>query len=156
MTLRPLPLLALVAAVPGAAQGPAPPAGAPTQWAQLSIHERIVIRIPRMRPEVDASASSLPGEPPPRWIEKKAARCVPAEDIVGATVPRSGSVDLILADGQRTRALLEADCPALDYYLGFYIRPTADGQVCAGRDPIRSRSGATCPIRTFKRLKPAG
>ncbi|WP_375381891.1 hypothetical protein [uncultured Sphingomonas sp.] len=154
MTFRLIPLLALVAAVPGAAQGPAPPNDAPVQWAQLSIHERIVIRIPRMRRDPDLAASSLPGEPAPRWTEKKGARCVPAEDIIGATVPRSGSVDLIMADGQRTRALLESDCPALDYYLGFYIKPTSDGQVCAGRDSIRSRSGAACPIHSFRRLVP--
>jgi hypothetical protein len=165
MTHRLLPLLALAAAVPGAAQGPAPPPPAqpfspPGQpdaghWSQLSIHERIVIRVPRIRRDRDMAAPAFPGDAPPRWSEKKGDRCIQAEDVVGASIPRAGSVDFVLDDGQRARALLASDCPALDYYLGFYIRPAVDGRVCAGRDSIRSRSGAVCPIRAFRRLVPA-
>lgn len=159
MTLRLLPLLAIATAMPGAAQDAAPHGGghtdeaipSGTQWAQLSIHERIVIRIPRIRREPPPP----PAEPPPvRWIEKRGARCLPADGIVGALVSSPGRVDIVMDDGQRARALLETDCPALDYYLGFYIKPTTDGQVCAGRDAIRSRSGAMCPIRAFRRLVP--
>lgn len=160
MTHRLLPLLALVAAVPGAAQDSvplpaAPPSPSPSppgeQLAQLSIHERIVIRVPRMR----AEPPPPPAEPPPvRWIEKRGDRCIPAAAIAGALISGPGSVDMVLDDGGRARALLEADCPALDYYLGFYIKPTTDGKVCAGRDAIRSRSGAMCPIRAFRRLVP--
>ncbi|WP_174297057.1 hypothetical protein [Sphingomonas bacterium] len=159
MTYRLFPLLALAVAVPGVAKDAAPdrsggareaPA-ADAPWAQLSIHERIVIRIPRMRREPPPP----PAEPPPvPWREKRGARCIPADGIVGALVSSPGSVDIVMDDGQRTRALLEADCPALDYYLGFYIKPTTDGNVCAGRDAIRSRSGAICPIRAFRQLVP--
>ena len=132
--------------------GSPPPRASGEQW-QMSIHERIVIRIPRMRRALPPP-DPAPKGPPPGWREKRGDRCVPAGDIAGALVPGGGSVDLMMADGRRTRALLEADCPALDYYLGFYIRPTRDGKVCAGRDAIRSRSGAACPIRAFRRLEP--
>lgn len=155
MTHR-LLFLALLVAVPGSAQdrgrpGPPPPAAGPP-WAQLSIHERIVIRIPRMRREPPPP----PDEPPPSgWREKHGGRCIPTEGIAGALISGSSSVDLVMDDGQRARALLEHDCPTLDYYLGFYIKPTDDGRICSGRDAIRSRSGAVCPIRAFRRLVPS-
>ncbi|MGI4731750.1 MAG: hypothetical protein ACRYFW_08395 [Janthinobacterium lividum] len=157
MHIRLLPFMAPLAltlvAVPGSAQDSSPPGPVPSpgRWSVLSVRERIVIRIPRMR---DDPAFASPGETAPRWTEKRGDRCVQADGIAGAAVSREGSVDLVMEDGRRARALLEADCPALDYYLGFYIRPTVDGRVCAGRDALRSRSGAICPIRAFRRLVP--
>lgn len=151
--------VALLAAAPGVSRDaptpetaqdgdPLPPG---TQWAQLSIRERIVIRIPEMRVPPPPPAAA-----PPAWIEGggKGEKCMPADDIEGALIRGPDRVDLVMADGRRARALLDRDCPALDYYLGFYIRPTRDGLVCAGRDAIRSRSGASCPIRAFRRLEP--
>jgi hypothetical protein len=68
---------------------------------------------------------------------------------------KRGNVDLILIDGERLRAKIGGgDCRSLDYYSGFYIRPGRDGQVCADRDALRVRSGATCQIESFKTLTP--
>ena len=69
-------------------------------------------------------------------------------------VTGAGTVDLFFTDGRRIRALLGNKCTAIDFYSGFYIRPPVDGRVCARRDPGRSRSGAVCEIRAFKRLVP--
>ena len=63
-------------------------------------------------------------------------------------------VDLVLTGGKRIRAKLGKDCRPLGFYQGFYLRPTQDGMICADRDAIKVRSGASCPIDDFKLLVP--
>ena len=117
------------------------------ELAQLTIRERIVIRVPRM--PVPQRVTT-----PVNWKEKKGPKCLPIGSMAGALISGPSQVDLVLQGGSRVRAKLDGDCKPLDFYSGFYIRPTADGQVCADRDAIRVRSGASCPIDTFKRLVP--
>jgi hypothetical protein len=62
-------------------------------------------------------------------------------------------VDFLLYDRTRLRARLSEDCPALDFYNGFYLTPD-DGQVCIKRDTIHSRMGGSCRIERFRRLVP--
>ena len=116
--------------------------------AQLTVHERIIIRVPRMQPSVSRS----PTPPAERWKEKKGPKCVAASALAGAMISQPGSVDLILAGGQRLRAKIDEDCGPLDYYSGFYLRPATDGEICANRDVIRVRSGGSCEIEGFKKL----
>ncbi|MBA3880839.1 MAG: hypothetical protein C0500_14105 [Sphingobium sp.] len=113
------------------------------QLSQLTIRQRLVIRVPRLAPVK-----------PIEWREKRADRCTLLDGIAGAAFTNNGSVDLYFSDGRRLRALLGDKCPAIDFYSGFYIKPAADGRVCARRDAVRSRSGAACEIRAFKRLVP--
>jgi hypothetical protein len=113
---------------------------------EVRIRERSVVRVP-VRPP--AAAPAL------RWREHKGPRCVPLDDIAGAAVTQSGSVDMILRGGRRIRAELEDACPALDYYTGFYLRSSAqDRMICADRDAIHSRSGGECEIERFRTLEP--
>ena len=141
MLLRPafLALLAAAPAVAGDTRGI-------TRW---SFHERVVIRIERLHPARRAVADAAPIL---RWKEKGGPRCVGAGDIGGAAIGASDSVDFEMTDGKRLRARLDRDCPSLDFYKGFYVVRNADGKVCATRDAIRSRSGAACPIRDFRKL----
>ena len=120
-----------------------------TQWAQLTIHEHIIIRVPRLRAPPPVPATPI------RWVEKHGDKCVPMAGLAGALVPGPGAVDFVLTGGQRVRARLGEDCHALDFYAGFYVKPDPDGMMCAGRDAVRARSGAVCPIRAFRRLVPA-
>lgn len=108
---------------------------------QLTIRQRVVIRVPRLAPVK-----------PIVWREKRANRCTALDGIAGAAFTNNGTVDLYFSDGRRLRALLGDKCPAIDFYSGFYITRAADGQVCAKRDAVRSRSGAACEIRAFRRL----
>ena len=116
-------------------------------FAQMTIRERVVIRVPRM-----SAASRLPVPVPVRYKEKKGPKCVAAADLAGALIQEPGAVDLVITGGKRLRARLDKDCGPLDYYGGFYLRPAADGKVCAGRDVLRMRSGASCGIATFRTL----
>lgn len=109
--------------------------------AQFVVQQQVVIRM-RATPVVKPTA----------WVEKKGPKCVALGDLAGALVARPDAVDLVLANSARVRARLDEDCPSLNFYRGFYIKPTKDGKVCAGRDAIRSRAGRTCEIETFRKL----
>lgn len=128
------------------------PAGASiaqgVEYAQLTVHERIVIRVPRM------SVAPIRAPKPVEWKEKKGPKCLAVTDFAGALIAKPGTVDLVMQGGRRYRAKLEGDCRQLDFYSGFYIKPSADGRICADRDAIRVRSGAACEIETFRSLEP--
>ena len=118
-------------------------AGEPVLFAQLTNRQQVIVRVPtRQRPAA-----------PIEWKEKSGPKCIPVDALAGAQISRDG-VDLLLRGGQRMRARLN-NCPPLDYYSGFYIRPGRDGRVCQDRDSIRVRSGGSCEIDTFRRLVPA-
>lgn len=122
-----------------------PPVALATRFAQLTVRESVIIRVPTrpMAPVVT------------EWKESKGPKCLSMATIAGAIVMDDDSVDLIFRGGGRIRAQLQDECPALDYYSGFYLRPTEDQRICAGRDSIHSRSGGECEIRRFRTLTPA-
>jgi hypothetical protein len=143
-----LPALLLALAAPAAAD---PGAGGPksVRVTQLTIRERVIVRVPRM--PVGPVRAALP---PVTWKEKGGPKCVAVADLAGALVTQPDAVDLVLVGGKRLRAKLDGECRPLDFYSGFYLKPSSDGKVCADRDAIRARSGATCPISRFRTLKP--
>ena len=149
MIAKALPLLvALAAPLALAAEAPAQ---RPSRVVvtQLTIHERITIRVPRM---------NVPGRvaltAPTVWKESKGPKCIAAASLAGAMVSAPATIDLVVQGVQRVRAKLGRQCRSVDFYSNFYIRPGSDGQVCADRDTIRVRSGASCEIDSFKLLKP--
>lgn len=137
----------------GARKAASPSAGA-TRLAQVRIQQHIVIRVPRPDAVRRVSAPAAP-LPPIAWVEKDADKCVKLQSLAGATITRPDSVDLFLSGGKRVRAKLGNECPALDFYTGFYVKPTKDGMLCAKRDIFRSRSGGECRIKAFRTLIPA-
>lgn len=126
--------------------------------AQMTIHERVIIRLPRMSPARSPARSGagamvrMPAAAAVKYKEKKGPKCVAVTDMGGAQIVAPGAVDLVMTGGKRLRAKLDQDCGPMDFYNGFYLRPAADGKVCADRDVIRMRSGASCGITTFKTL----
>lgn len=155
LLLVPLNLLPLLLFAPQAHQSrPAasqPPVGTRTQ---VRIQQHIIVRVPRMSGPRTAMMSAPPVAPI-AWVERDADQCLPVQTLAGAAITRRDSVDLVMAGGKRMRAKLGDECPALGFYDGFYVRPTADGRLCAGRDIIRSRSGGACRIEGFRALVPA-
>ncbi|MDP8993829.1 MAG: hypothetical protein M3N07_02430 [Pseudomonadota bacterium] len=118
------------------------------QFAQVTVRQQIILRVPRGR-QVPAAGASLI-----EWREGRGPRCVPVRSVLGATLLGRNSVDLILRDNSRVRARLDRSCPGLDFYQGFYISGTEDGLICADRDAIRSRMGGQCEIDQFRSLTP--
>ena len=137
------PILPLLLAAPLAISASEPE----VRYAQLSVRERIVIRIPRL-PVAQRRQQAAPIV----WEEKKAPKCVPANVLASAVISPKGDVDLIATDGRRLRAKLDDDCPSLNFYSGFYVKRSKDGMVCARRDALRTRSGGRCEIARFRTL----
>ncbi|MCY7339448.1 MAG: hypothetical protein LH465_05785 [Sphingomonas bacterium] len=110
---------------------------------RMIIRDEILIHVP------------IGNRPPPlfEWEEHKGPKCLPAAAIVGASIAGPSSIDFVLRDRRRIRAKLDKDCAGLDFYGGFYVEP-ADGGICAKREEIRSRVGASCRITHFRRLVP--
>ncbi|MDQ1157611.1 hypothetical protein QE385_001938 [Sphingomonas sp. SORGH_AS 950] len=148
MLRRPWTLAAatLATLVTPALLGAADPSLPQGRFAQVMIRERVIVRVPR---------TPMRAMTPTRWKERKGPRCIPAQQLAGALPGEEGTVDIVLAGGNRVRAHLSRACRQIDYYATFYIRPGADGQICARRDPIRTRAGGTCDIQRFRALTPA-
>lgn len=138
---------------PGDGRKAAPAATGSARVTQVRIQQHFVIRVPRPDTVRRISAPAAP-LPPIAWVEKDADKCVKMQSLAGATITRPDSVDLFLSGGKRLRAKLGNECPALDFYTGFYVKPTKDGMVCAKRDVFRSRSGGECRIKAFRTLVP--
>lgn len=122
--------------------------GAPARPSSVTVIQSVIVRVPARRPD--------PRTPPAIvYRERRGPRCIAAADIAAAAVTSPASVDFGLRGGVRVRAQLEDECPALDYYGGFYVTPQPDGRICADRDAIRTRSGGECGIDRFRTLVPA-
>lgn len=122
--------------------------GAVAEVAQVRsvvIEDQLIIRVP-VRPEPQSRIE---------WVEKKGPKCIASDDIRGAFLAATDHVDFLMAGRRLLRAELEEDCPALDFYAGFYLTST-DGKICVRRDSIRSRIGGSCSIEKFRRLVPKG
>ena len=109
---------------------------------RLVVQDEVILRVP-----VEPHAL----DPQVEWVERKAPKCVPIRAIRGALLTSPEQVDFILAGGGRVRAKFDEDCPALDFYGGFYLEPQ-DDRLCAGRDAVHSRIGGSCTIDRFKQL----
>ena len=108
------------------------------------VQNEFVIRVP-VRP--------MPSTPRLAWEEADGPRCIASKAIRGALLSGSGHVDFVMGNSRRVRAKFDRDCPALDFYEGFYVNSPSP-QICAGRDAIRSRMGGSCAIESFTQLVP--
>jgi hypothetical protein len=111
---------------------------------RLIIQDEVIIRVP---------VQPRPLMPEIEWIEKKGPKCIPASAIQRAMLSGSEQVDFVLMNRAHIRAQFDENCPALDFYGGFYLQP-ADERICAHRDAIHSRIGSSCTIERFKELVP--
>jgi len=134
ITFLPL-LLGLFAAQPGAVG---------STVTRLAIQDAVILRVPiQPRPFVGQI----------EWKEHKGPKCIPIAAVQRAFLSGAQQIDFILASRRRMRAVLDEDCPALDFYGGFYLQ-LQDDRLCARRDAIRSRMGGSCTIERFKTLEP--
>lgn len=110
---------------------------------RVIVHNELILRVP-VRPR-----------PPDHieWVERKGPKCVPSQMIAGATLSGPSSIDFMLRNRKRVRAVMGDECPALDFYNGFYLQPD-DERICAKRETVRSRVGASCRIERFRLLEP--
>lgn len=123
-------------------------AGQPTAVQQgvtrLIVQDEVILRIP---------IAPRPMGPTIQWVEHKGPKCIPTGAIRGAILSGAEQVDFVVGNRVRIRARFDEDCPALDFYGGFYLQPDGD-RICAGRDAVHSRMGGSCTIDQFKLLEP--
>ena len=119
-------------------------AGEQPTVSRVVVQEELVMRIP---------VQPMRKRPLFHWEEKKGPKCLPAGAIRGAFLSGPSSVDFIMRDRSRVRARMDDDCPALDFYDGFYLE-SEDERICAKREEIRSREGSSCRIERFRTLVP--
>jgi hypothetical protein len=123
---------------------------------QVRIEQHMSIRItplsrppPMPRPMI----MDLPRrELTPRMVERNMGRCVSVSNISGVQPDNGGRLILFLRDRRMVSAVLERACRARDFYSGFYIERTTDGQLCVDRDTLLSRSGANCKLTRIRQL----
>ncbi len=163
------PLLVSRSAVAaGVAGGLADPFEADT-WGQVRIEQRVIIRINPREPGRDAMAPQiLPMQPIVQPIspslrpstvqirvrERKTGNCMPAGGIAAVQPITDGRLMFYMRDRRMLAAGLDKACSARDFYLGFYMSKTTDGQLCVGRDPIHSRAGTTCKLKDVREYVP--
>lgn len=122
--------------------------------AQVRIEQQLIIRITPGGPGREAPP---PLPPPPVAVhlrERKIGGCVPVGAILGVRPESTSRLILFTRDRRLVGADLAKSCNARDFYLGFYMSPTTDGQLCEGRDTIHSRAGATCSVLQVRELVP--
>lgn len=155
MVAGPAPEAPTATDVPVAASMPAP--DAPASFWQVVIEQQLIIRVPAQRSSLN-NFGAMPApqmrapQVPMEWKEKKAPKCVAMRNILGMQAAQRDSIDIITRQKQRLRAQLNRGCRALDFYAGFYMQGTKDGQLCEDRDQIHARTGAKCEIDKFRLL----
>jgi hypothetical protein len=128
-----------------------PVADAP--WQQVRILERFSIRIspgapmpPQMRFELEQDRARS------RIEERRMAKCVSAGQIGAVQSTRDNRLVFYMRDQRVIVANLEKACRSSEYYSGFYMARSADGQLCLDRDVLQSRSGASCKVKRWREL----
>ena len=111
---------------------------------RLIVQDEIILRVP---------VQARPLMPEIEWVERKGPKCLPADALQRAMLSGPQQVDFVLANHSRVRAQLDENCPALDFYGGFYLQ-VQDGRLCVRRDAIHSRMGGSCTIEKFRQLVP--
>jgi hypothetical protein len=121
----------------------------------VTIRRRIIIRIPMVEQLVPLPRD--PGGPVAQAASPNRSEsgpmCLAQRLIRGAAISEGAGVVFVMTTNNRYRAGLERGCQPADFQSGFYINPTADGVVCAGRDLLHARSGANCMITRFSAIQ---
>lgn len=119
---------------------------------QVRIEQRIVVRISPARPRTDAF-EDLRRSVPTRVTERRMGRCVGLDDIIAVQTGSTNKLILFMRSREMISARLEKACAARDFYSGFYVEPSEDGNLCVNRDELHSRNGTKCEVTRFYRLE---
>ena len=121
---------------------------------QVRIEQRVTIRIaPRPAPATRNMLMDLPrGAMAPHLVERKIGKCLPIAGIAGVQADQDNKLLLFMRDRRIVSAALERSCRSRDFYSGFYLSRSRDGQLCVDRDTLLSRSGANCKLTRIRQL----
>jgi hypothetical protein len=124
----------------------------PGSMGTVTVERRIIIRIPMLRvPMVDMPGLAPRVSSPPT---RRQPACLPLRAIKGASIHDRAGILFVTTTDSRYQAVLERGCRPVDFQSGFYLAPSPDGAICAGRDMLHARSGLRCTIVNLTRLSP--
>lgn len=119
---------------------------------QVRIEQRLTVRIiPRAAPLTGIIAEPQ-RDSSPRITERRMGKCLSVSGIAGVQAGGGSRLILFMRDRRVVSASLERACRARDFYSGFYLERSADGQLCVDRDTLLSRSGANCRVTRLRQL----
>lgn len=128
----------------------------PLELGQVRIEQRMIIRI---SPGTGVAREQMLAELRRRgsetrtYHEEKLDGCIAVANIAGMEpAPAQNRLLLFMRDRRVLSAALERACNARDYYSGFYVERNEDGQLCANRELLQSRAGASCKVAQLSRL----
>ena len=121
---------------------------------QVRIDQRVIIRI---SPSPPGAFDQLMRNPPrraapQRFEEEKIDGCVPIQAIAAVQPSDENRLLLFMRDRRILSAALEKACNSEDFYSGFYVERSKDGDLCTRRDRLQSRAGASCRVTKLSRL----
>ncbi|MDB5725774.1 MAG: hypothetical protein JWQ16_2528 [Novosphingobium sp.] len=120
---------------------------------QVRIERQITIRISPRGAAPPVPMFDLPERGrPPRIAEHRMGKCLPIGGIAGVQVGRDNRLTVFMRDRRTISLGLEKSCRAQDFYSGFYVERSLDGQLCVDRDRLQSRSGANCALTRLRQL----
>lgn len=120
---------------------------------QIQIERRVTIKIRPARPPKSNLVADLPRQIPSRLAERKMGGCLPIKDVRAVQTGGPSKLILFMRNRQMISAQLEKACSARDFYSGFYVEPSKDGNLCINRDQLQSRNGTKCEVSGFSRLE---
>lgn len=121
---------------------------------QVRIEERVIIRIAPSAPASRDRLMSLQQQAArTSYHEEKLDGCIPVSAIAGVQpAPAQNRLLLFMRDRRVLSAALEKACRPEDFYSGFYVERSRDGQLCSKREKLQSRAGASCRVSQLNRL----
>ena len=125
-----------------------------TEFDQVRIDQRIIIRLPSPASAPAAVGAQRQSVAKLQYKEKKIGKCLWVDRLGGSRPGPDRTLDLLTRDGILIRAYLGDGCLAREFYAGAYMERSYDGKLCVDRDVLHARTGAKCAIDKFRLLIP--
>ena len=125
-----------------------------TEFGQVRVDQRIIIRLPSPASAPVAVGAQRQSVAKLQYKEKKIGKCLWVDRLGGSRPGPDRTLDLLTRDGILIRAYLGDGCLAREFYAGAYMERSYDGKLCVDRDLLHARTGAKCAIDKFRLLIP--
>jgi hypothetical protein len=128
--------------------------GLKTDFEQVRIDQRVIIRLPSPAAVPAAVGAQRQSVAKIKYKEQKIGKCLWVDKLGGSRPGPDRTLDLLTRDGILIRAYLGDGCLAREFYAGAYMERSHDGKICVNRDLLYARTGAKCEIDKFRLLIP--
>ncbi len=125
-----------------------------TEFDQVRVDQRVIIRLPSPASAPAAAGAQRQSVAKLKYKEKKIGKCLWVDRLGGSRPGPDRTLDLLTRDGILIRAYLGDGCLAREFYAGAYMERSYDGKLCVDRDLLHARTGAKCEIDKFRLLIP--